>query len=318
MPDLLPSFTTVAFLGLLQTAVTYIPWSLIFLFTRFLGLHLYVPRDREVCLRIQRRLTWTTHTADGDKPCGYAIGRWYLLQLTIQTTENGDKFDAWILSTPSSYKALTAEGGEEEKPLLLEGAPPPPPKHKMTIFSRTGSYYTVWFKKRTVSLDTLQPRPEQVKILEQIEAHLRVHQHTVAYVHGPPGSGKSILGPLLAFRLKGSYCNTMRPWQPGDTLAELYNEAQPSAEQPLVLAFDEFDTPLLSIHTGLEPHKNLPTLVADKTGWNHFFDEIGRGLYPHLVVLLTSNRDPEFIRGLDPSYIREGRVNIVAELNCSA
>ena len=39
-------------------------------------------------------------------------------------------------------------------------------------------------------------------------------------------------------------------------------------------------------------------------------DEIGRGLYPHIVLLLTSNRDPDFIRSLDPSFIREGRIDL--------
>ena len=53
----------------------------------------------------------------------------------------------------------------------------------------------------------------------------------------------------------------------------------------------------------------MPISVQNKTGWNRMLDEIGRGLYPHLILLMTSNRDPAFIRSLDPSYIREGRVN---------
>jgi hypothetical protein len=36
-------------------------------------------------------------------------------------------------------------------------------------------------------------------------------------------------------------------------------------------------------------------------------------LFPHVVILLTSNRGPEFIRGLCPSYIRPGRVDLVFE-----
>jgi hypothetical protein len=39
-------------------------------------------------------------------------------------------------------------------------------------------------------------------------------------------------------------------------------------------------------------------------------DEIHIGMYPHMILLLTSNKSPEFIRELDPSYIREGRVDL--------
>ena len=44
------------------------------------------------------------------------------------------------------------------------------------------------------------------------------------------------------------------------------------------------------------------------------FDQIDRGVYPFLIVVLTTNKTPEFIRSLDPSYIREGRVNLICEV----
>ena len=37
-------------------------------------------------------------------------------------------------------------------------------------------------------------------------------------------------------------------------------------------------------------------------------------MYPNTILLLTSNRGPEFVRALDPSYIREGRVDLILEL----
>ena len=44
-------------------------------------------------------------------------------------------------------------------------------------------------------------------------------------------------------------------------------------------------------------------------------DEIQRGLYPHLIIIMTTNKNPEFINNLDPSYLREGRVDIICELD---
>jgi hypothetical protein len=34
-------------------------------------------------------------------------------------------------------------------------------------------------------------------------------------------------------------------------------------------------------------------------------------MYPYLILILTTNKKPEFFKELDPSYIREGRVNLI-------
>ena len=124
-----------------------------------------------------------------------------------------------------------------------------------------------------------------------------------------------MIGILLAERLNGSYCNTLKPWQPGDSFSDLYSEAEPSNERPLILVFEEIDTILSSIHVGIPSHKHIPISIPDKAGWNRWFDEIDRGIFPHCMILLTSNRGPEFLHAMDPSYIREGRVNITASLS---
>jgi hypothetical protein len=44
-------------------------------------------------------------------------------------------------------------------------------------------------------------------------------------------------------------------------------------------------------------------------------DEIGRGMFPHLILIMTSNRDPTFVNSLDDSYFREGRVDLIVAVN---
>ena len=43
-------------------------------------------------------------------------------------------------------------------------------------------------------------------------------------------------------------------------------------------------------------------------------DTIQRGMYPNIILIMTSNRGPEFINSLDTSYIRKGRVDLTFEM----
>ena len=39
-----------------------------------------------------------------------------------------------------------------------------------------------------------------------------------------------------------------------------------------------------------------------------------RGMYPYVIFVLVSNKDPEYINNLDKCYIRKGRVDMIFEL----
>jgi hypothetical protein len=290
-----------------------VPWVMVFLITQLFGVRLYVVKDKEMALRVQKRLTNTSHVADGGKGYGYSVGRWYFASVSIERSEYADNYDIWMIATAASFEALTRETDRPLPVASTDGTPTdgtPVATKAMTVFDRVGSFTHVWFKKRCITLPDVVPRADQEVVLDAICAHQKRVRHTVVFLHGPPGSGKSMIGVMLARRLGAGYCNTLKPWQPGDTLSDLYAEAEPTVDRPLVLAFDEFDGALMAIHVGIPAHKAVPISVPDKAGWNKFMDEIDRGMFPHLVLVLTSNRDPAFIRAMDPSYIREGRVDL--------
>ena len=292
--------------------LNYIPWTFIFLLTQIFGIRLYYIKKSEECTRIQNRIKVSSHTTDGGKSYGYSYGYWYILHLTGNEDDN---ISVYMISTADSFKALTEEVKEDDKSLLEQGWKPPEitDESKINIHERYGSFGNAWFRKRSREAKDL-PIGQQGTIVDNIVQDYMKRRHTVAFIHGPPGTGKSMVGILVANRFSSSFCNTLKPWQPGDTIGSLLSEVEPTAQKPLVIVFDEIDLTLIKIHQGIPPHKTVPTLVADKSGWNNMFDAIQRGFYPNIIVIITSNKGPEFINSLDPSYIRKGRVDLTFEM----
>jgi hypothetical protein len=97
------------------------------------------------------------------------------------------------------------------------------------------------------------------------------------------------------------------------------DEAEPTKDKPLIIVWEEIDIQLALIHKGIESHKNIPILVRNKTGWNTLLDKIQLGLYPNIILLLTSNIPIRKINETledDESYLRQGRMDIIASLGC--
>jgi len=242
--------------------------------------HIY---SRDICKKVQKRIkTRCSHTIDNDSGGGYAVGYWYVA--VISDKRHYDT-EIWLVATEDTYKRLV-----EHDTLTVEVCPQNTPtphqdnthseqQHKetnqeITIHTRIGSFSNCYFYKRNINLHKLAPLSHQSGIVERILSHHEQMGHTVAYLHGPPGSGKSIVGLLLSKKLQAHYCNTLKPWQAGDSLAELYADVEPSAEKHLVLVFDEIDNALVKIHAGIHAHKDIPTSTPDKAGWNIMLDEI--------------------------------------------
>ena len=306
------SFLSLFLSGAALTVWNAIPWTCVFLLLRWTGVRLYILKNQEVCRRIQSRIKYTSHMADDDKGYGYAIGFWYFMEVVDNYDHN---YNIWMIATEASYKALSADVRDIQMLSDTASTESAKPQKPLGTYYRSGTFANCYYSYRAIYNDWT-PRPEQVTALATIRADYALRNNSVVYLHGPPGSGKSMLALLVAKALNGNYCNTFKPWEPGDTLSNLYSSVEPSAEKPLIITFDEFDIPLSAIHSGsIESHKHIPIFVKNKTDWNTFLDEIKRGLYPYVVLVLTSNQPPAFFDELDPSLLREGRVDLVLPLN---
>jgi len=309
-----------AILGWLSIVWSAIPWiSLLMLAPTLTGLRLYSINNKEDCVRVQKRLVRSSHIADGGKRLGFSIGKWYFLHIDVKSGDYGDTYTCWMIASEASFKALTGELDNEDDVVVTEDADdaddeddaPVKTVKKLVLFDRQGSYYSVYYKRKEIRLRSLLsavPRPDQVAIMDSIVAEYKTNGRAVAFVSGTPGSGKSMMGLFLALRLGFGYCNSLVPWQPGDTLRGLHSELE-KKDRGLIVALDEVDEALVAIKTGaILPHKHTTTSVSNKTGWNRLFDDIDRGLYPNIIILMTSNQPASFVDSLDSSFLRSTRV----------
>ncbi len=309
-------------IGFAMTTFNMIPWSIAFIFMRKYGIRYYTISNTDECRRVQRRVKGhSSHTSDNDKGYGYAFGKWYIVH--VGADRHGES-EVWMIATEASFKELTRDLNDDVEEEDVEGENTvvstvdteavKAPKKKIDVYDRRGSYDSLWYRKRTIRNLGAKPHPEQKIILDRIKTVYEQKQRGVFYIHGAPCTGKSMIGLLLAEEYGASYSNSYSPWEPGDILTTVIDEAEPTKERPLIIAFEEVDGAIIRIHEGIERHKNIPTAITDKSSWNRFLDNFDRGLYPFVILLMTSNKSFDFINSLDSSYLRKGRVDEVFEM----
>ena len=178
-----------------------------------------------------------------------------------------------------------------------------------------GCYWSLNYKKRDFDITNFQPKINQSKILKSIEKIYNIDNKGTFYIHGKTGIGKTMVGYLVAKQLGGSYCDSWNPTEPSDSIDLIYSEILPTVTNPLVLVLEEFDKIIDSLDGDIPKHKWLITQVYNKTSWNGLLDKIALGIYPNLILILTSNKTPDYFNKKDASYIREGRVDKIYSMS---
>lgn len=308
------------FAGTVLGSLAQIPYRefALFILRFFFQINQYTITNALIVTRLQKRMLERCTELNNNQAFGYAWGSNYLMRIYKadgKSEENGSPVNIVLICSKKTYDRLTVDVEDSVAIHKDQQDTSIQQKDTITICTRSNYYNYPDFDRRQITVHSVRPTADQSRILAKIQDAFQAKSHIVALLHGPPGTGKTIIGMLLAKTLKGTYSNSLRPWEPNNGLAALYACIQPSASDPLIINMDEFDTSLIKIHEGtIQQSKHVRTEVANKSGWNHMFDEIQRGMYPHVILLLTTNRTPDFIRGLDPSYIRKGRVDMIETL----
>jgi len=186
--------------------------------------------------------------------------------------------------------------------------------HKLTFISQHGGLGNTFVSKREISLDQDDEviyYDYQQRLFESIMTFYQNNNYCKVFISGNPGQGKSYFNYIMAQKLNCFLCDNFDPTEAGSSLSYLYNKINPKSTKPLILVFDEVDIMIENIHKKqIHPHKNLKREIHDKITWNNFLDKLNYKLYPHMILVLISNKSKQHIDSLDKSFLREGRIDI--------
>jgi hypothetical protein len=128
-------------------------------------------------------------------------------------------------------------------------------------------------------------------------------------ITGNSGIGKSKIAYVLASKINAAVCEDFELTEPGYCLLGLVNIAKPTNQNPLILLIDEFDVPINQIfNETVTVHKMYKPPIQNKTSCNKFLDNLST--HDNLITIFTSNKNLEWFKDKDPSFVRPGRINV--------
>lgn len=288
-------------------------WSIIFIPIALLNIKLYKITGKKMQIfskKIRIASIWTNN-----EPDGWICGIWYIGYIHKSSSGGNDSNDLttvlYILCRTKFYKTYI-----DLKDIESDGKEPP----QLLYYEREGGYYNrSEYSERIVKPPTRIPRNSQSNAVTQIVNIYKDKSNAIALLYGKAGTGKSmtaqyICSELLKFYDSVAFVDTYNPFEQGNNFSSLYTHISPSEIKPLVIMLEEIDCGISMMHYGkIAVGACSPIQIRNKPDWNSFFDKIDRGLYPYIILIMTSNKSINYFNDLDESYMRIGRVDTTIE-----
>jgi hypothetical protein len=271
---------------------------------------------------------------DNNEPDGYIVHKCIIPDYIMFSEEDG--YIGYIFCNESTFKTLTTnkekdefflndnyiptkvneqqeqsenEETENETNKLLNIS-----KQKLTYISQHGALGHGFLSKRDICLEQdeeLVFYDYQKNLFQSIMEFYQKHSYCKVFISGSPGQGKSYFNYIMAQKLNCYLCDNFDPTEAGSSISYLYNKVNPKSTKPLIIVLDEVDILIEKIHRKqIEPHKKLKLEIHDKITWNNFLDKFNYNLYPHVIIVLISNKSRQEIDAMDKSFLRSGRIDI--------
>jgi len=259
------------------------------------------------------------------KPFGVFYGKWYIGYIYSNESQHGSqgqtmyliiKRDVFERVTDTVSKSSSGDNSDENATTTNE-------KKIIDIRERRGNPWWWEYADRKYEATKFlkkEPREYQKEIMDDILSVIqgKASRSGTFFIHGEPGTGKSLLTLLLAKQIGAYYCDTWKPTDPGDTLSKVYSTISPDDNKQLVLVLEECDKMIINVIEGnVKPHLYIPIPIMDKGDWNGMLDKVtDLGFYPNLILILTSNISRETIHEMDASVLRDGRIDKAYHMKC--
>ena len=232
---------------------------------------------------------------------GVYVGR-FLAVIDARTQDHM----VYLFATPAIYAAVTKED---------EHTFDPPPVTQVaevaqciSVYRRRGCYKSFYYIKSRLDLRDIQPIGDQPMVLDSILQQYADRGRATVVIHGAPCTGKSTVGYLVAKQLRGHYCHTFNPNDPGDSIHELMHSCEADSLNPLIVVLEEIDGILQRLDDPVaKQNPDIPTEVHSKATWTAFLDDMI--FLKHVILILTSNKPKTEIDAADPALLRQGRIH---------
>lgn len=271
-----------------------------------------------------------------DTPIGLICGMWYLAY--VDECRGGDRDEPmarmWLLSPGGWYKKQFVQVSRE--PNEVEEVSTEYTITRMYVDRASFSWGASYNKSQLTIQSSMANCTEKqlVAVQSAIEAYFAksMHRRTTKYhsvllAHGVPRTGKSTLDEYITVELMKKHgCKNVifATWNPvwqGNLFGNMYAHANPTKENPMILTLNEIDKRVKHVFEGKEiKATKSPIPISDGTDWNDWLDEIGKGTYPYLFVIMTTNLDVKCVgSGVqlgdfpNVSALRKDRVDSIIE-----